>query len=96
MIFVCFNCVVANLGGGRGKLYVEPLLKQAVPESYVRLQDAVRDLAQKCMREKRPPIYTTADFRSDLQVPVLYPICHFVPFMSLRYDNCNIKFGMRY
>ena len=62
----CFNCLVANLGGGRGKLYVEPLLKQPVPESYVRLQDAVRDLAQKCMREKRPPIYTTADFRSEL------------------------------
>ena len=41
---------------------MEPLLQQKVPETFVKLQDIVRRLAQDCSRENRAPILTRQEY----------------------------------
>lgn len=41
----------------------ESLVKQQVPECYIRLQDRVRDIAQRCSKEKRHPVLTTEEIK---------------------------------
>ena len=41
---------------------MDPLLEQPIPASYIKLQDIVRSLAQKCSMEGRIPIYSQKDY----------------------------------
>ena len=50
-----------NLSVGR-PLDTEPLLEQKVPESFVKLQDIVRRLAQNCSQQNRAPVLTRLEY----------------------------------
>ncbi len=40
----------------------KPLLDEAIPESYLVLQDFIRETAEKCIRQKRKPILTKKEY----------------------------------
>lgn len=48
---------------GRRTNDLEPLLKQHVPECYIKLQDIIRGIAARYAKEKRHPVLTTEEIR---------------------------------
>ena len=48
---------------GRRVNDLEPLLKQHVPECYIKLQDIIRDVARRCAKDKKHPVLTAEQIK---------------------------------
>ena len=48
---------------GRRTIDIEPLLKQHVPECYIKLQDIIRDVASRYAKENKHPVLSRAEIR---------------------------------
>lgn len=61
-VWECKYCVFFFFSGPNSKGNEKPLLDEPIPESYLVLQDFVRELAEQCISKGKKPILTKKEY----------------------------------